>query len=105
LTKLEAFLAEYDLVAGALLSTEGSVNAQAGEFSDWASNLCGPSALLLWDGAIRPAMAGEGREFALLERVACGWALVFGRDRAEGMEHILFARQVGSALQGAWGAA
>lgn len=105
MTRLEVFLEEYGLVAGALLNSEGEVSAQVGELSPWASSLCGPPALLLWDGTIRPAMTGEGREFALLERVACGWALVFGLDRAEGMEHLLFARQVGAALQGAWGAA
>ena len=103
--KLEALLGEYGLVAGAVLGPQGEVLEQVGPFSDWASSLCGPPALLLWDGAMRPAMSGQGREFALLERIACGWVLVFGLDRAEGMEHLLFARQVGAALQGAWGAA
>lgn len=87
------------------MNEQGEVLVQVGDFSPWAQSLTGPSALLLWDGVIRPAMTGQGREFALLERVSSGWALVFGQDRAEGAEHVRFARQVGQALQDRFGAA
>ncbi|MFN8607003.1 MAG: hypothetical protein U0931_05700 [Vulcanimicrobiota bacterium] len=105
MTELELLLQEYLLSSGALLNEQGEVLVRVGNFSPWAESLLGPIALLLWDGAVRPAMTGQGREFALLQKVAPGWALVFGQDRAQGTEHILFARQVGQALQDRFGPA
>lgn len=105
MTELELFLQEYLLVGGALLNERGEVLVRVGEFSAWADQLTGPQALLLWDGVVRPAMSGLDREFALLERIESGWALVFGRERSRGAEHLSFARQVGQALQDRFGAA
>ena len=104
MTKLENLLAEHSLVCGAVLATDGQVVEKAGNFSgmDWANSLLGSQAFLLADGPIRPAMSGQGREFALLERVEGGLLVVFGLDRAEGMEHLLFARRVGASIDAAF---
>lgn len=101
MTKLERLLIEHSLPCGALLATDGEVLERAGDFSgmDWARSLLGSQAFLIADGPIRPAMSGHGREFALLERVEDGLLIVFGMDRAEGMEHILFARRVGESIE------
>lgn len=97
---LEFVLAKHPLVCGAVLSEEGEVLEKAGDFSGmtWAHSLLGPQSFELVDDAIRPAMAGQGREFALLERAGPNLVVVFGLDRAEGMEHILFARRVGASI-------
>lgn len=82
------------------MDADGSVLERAGDFNgmDWAASLLGRQAFALLDGPIRPAMSGQGREFALLERVGSGMVIVFGLDRSEGMEHIQFARRVGESI-------
>lgn len=97
---LEFVLAKHPLVCGAVLSEHGEVLEKAGDFSamTWAPTLLGPQSFELVDDAIRPAMAGQGREFALLERAGSTLVIVFGLDRSEGMEHILFARRVGASI-------
>lgn len=97
---LEFVLSQHSLVCGAVLREDGEVLHQAGDFSAmaWAPSLLNATSFVLLDGAIRPAMLGEGREFALLERAGPWLVIVFGLDRAEGMEHILFARRVGATI-------
>ena len=98
--RLKALLDEHSLVCGAVLAHNGEVLERAGNFDEmiWAPSLLGPQALPLLDGAIRPAMLEEGREFALLERAGGVVVLVFGLNRALGMDHILFARRVAESI-------
>ncbi len=105
--RLRAVLDEHSLVCGAVLAHNGTILERVGNFDDmmWAPSLLGPQALPLLDRLIRPAMLEHGREFALLERVGDVVVLVFGLDRAQGMDHILFARQVAASIQQAFGEA
>ncbi|MBX3170423.1 MAG: hypothetical protein KF760_23660 [Candidatus Eremiobacteraeota bacterium] len=87
-----------------MLAENGDILIRAGDFSgmEWAPSLLGPQAYSLLDGAIRPAMSGQGREFALLDRAGSHLVIVFGLDRAQGMEYLAFARQVGESIEWAF---
>ena len=102
--QLEELLARHSLRCGAVLDADGMIVERSGDFDGmkWASSLLGRQAFALLDGAIRPAMSGQGREFALLERVGSGLVIVFGLDRSEGMDHIHFARRVGESIERAF---
>jgi len=107
---LQMILREHSLHCGAVFDEKGEILARAGDFSKLSadgmvSTVLGPRGsalasygLLRPDEKVRPALLSEGREFALLERVGILMVVVFGLDRAEGMEHLLFSRRVGASI-------
>lgn len=111
---LNTILREHSLPCGAVFDEKGEILARAGDFSRLSpdglvSTVLGPrgSALASYgmlkpDEKIRPALMSEGREFALLERVGILMVVVFGLDRAEGMDHMMFSRRVGASITAAF---